>query len=79
MNVLIPKLRNDGSSVLWKPLNTEEYLIYKFKSGNTEKMLCFENKIGNWDENLKSYMLNFNGRVTLPSVKNFQLMDPSNG
>ena len=26
-----------------------------------------------WNESLGAYCLNFNGRVTLPSVKNFQL------
>ena len=35
-----------------------------------------QNKAPTWNEHLAAYCLNFNGRVTLASVKNFQLVEP---
>lgn len=34
------------------------------------------NKPPRWNEHIGAYVLNFNGRVTMASVKNFQLVDP---
>ena len=34
------------------------------------------NKPPLWNENVGAYVLNFYGRVTMASVKNFQLVDP---
>ena len=34
------------------------------------------NKPPRWNEQVGAYVLNFNGRVTMASVKNFQLVDP---
>jgi len=36
------------------------------------------NKYPTWNEKVKAFVLNFNGRVSKPSVKNFQLEDPEN-
>ncbi|KAJ1616349.1 hypothetical protein T492DRAFT_606297, partial [Pavlovales sp. CCMP2436] len=33
------------------------------------------NKSPEWNDVANAYVLNFNGRVTLPSVKNFQIVD----
>jgi hypothetical protein len=40
------------------------------------KHLIFTNKEPFYNTDTKSYSLNFNGRVTVPSVKNFQLVHP---
>lgn len=37
------------------------------------------NKPPKWSEKSKAFVLNFNGRVDKPSVKNFQLVDEVNG
>jgi tubby and related proteins len=37
-------------------------------------MVVLHNKPPCWNEQLAAYCLNFNGRVTLASVKNFQLV-----
>ncbi|XP_057423376.1 tubby-like F-box protein 3 [Lotus japonicus] len=45
-----------------------------------EGMLVLKNKSPRWHEQLQCWCLNFNGRVTVASVKNFQLVaSPRNG
>jgi tubby and related proteins len=41
---------------------------------STENIIKLENKKPVWNAELRSYALNFNGRVTVPSVKNFQIV-----
>jgi tubby-related protein 1 len=49
-------------------------------SGQSEGMLVLSNKAPRWHEQLQCWCLNFNGRVTVASVKNFQLVAcPENG
>ncbi|KAM2001183.1 hypothetical protein ACFX16_008407 [Malus domestica] len=50
------------------------------ESGENEGMLVLRNKAPRWHEQLQCWCLNFNGRVTVASVKNFQLVaSPENG
>lgn len=37
------------------------------------------NKAPSWNEETQSYVLNFHGRVTQASVKNFQIVHPHDG
>jgi tubby-related protein 1 len=46
-------------------------------SGNMNGILKLHNKAPQWNEETQSYVLNFNGRVTLASVKNFQIVHPN--
>ncbi|XP_030506725.2 tubby-like F-box protein 3 [Cannabis sativa] len=49
-------------------------------SGQSEGLLVLRNKAPRWHEQLQCWCLNFNGRVTVASVKNFQLVaSPENG
>ncbi|XP_050203807.1 tubby-like F-box protein 3 isoform X2 [Mercurialis annua] len=43
-------------------------------SSNKDAMLVLRNKAPRWHEQLQCWCLNFNGRVTVASVKNFQLV-----
>jgi len=43
-----------------------------------ENLLYFGNKPPKWNDGVQAFVLNFNGRVDRPSVKNFQLVDESN-
>ncbi len=54
-------------------------MIARFKTGNRDNMLYLINKPPTWNVALEAYVLNFSGRVTMPSVKNFQLIDPTEG
>ncbi|KAJ7977497.1 Tubby-like F-box protein [Quillaja saponaria] len=47
-------------------------------SAQSEAMLVLRNKSPRWHEQLQCWCLNFNGRVTVASVKNFQLVASSN-
>jgi tubby-related protein 1 len=42
--------------------------------GECEGLVVLRNKAPKWNEALNAYCLNFNGRVTEASVKNFQLV-----
>ncbi|XP_077240552.1 tubby-like F-box protein 3 [Tasmannia lanceolata] len=49
-------------------------------SGPKDGMLVLKNKAPRWHEQLQCWCLNFRGRVTVASVKNFQLVaSPENG
>lgn len=49
-------------------------------SGQKDGMVVLKNKAPRWHEQLQCWCLNFNGRVTVASVKNFQLVaSPENG
>lgn len=39
-----------------------------------DRLMCLKNKAPKWNDQLGAYCLNFNGRVTHASVKNFQLV-----
>ena len=41
-----------------------------------EMMMCLQNKLPVWNKQLQAYALNFGGRAKIPSVKNFQLINP---
>ncbi|ORX92615.1 hypothetical protein K493DRAFT_225229, partial [Basidiobolus meristosporus CBS 931.73] len=49
-------------------------LISQYKNCGAESVLALRNKSPQWNEDTMSYVLNFNGRVTLASVKNFQIV-----
>ncbi|CAA7388636.1 unnamed protein product [Spirodela intermedia] len=46
-------------------------------AGRGEELLVLENKAPRWHEQLQCWCLNFRGRVTVASVKNFQLVTSS--
>ena len=54
-------------------------IMADIKSQNTEKLLFLSNKPPRWNETTQSHCLNFGGRVTQPSIKNFQLIMDKNG
>lgn len=62
----------------WKPMNDEEHMLSQFYKGNGSRVICLLNKQPTWSCTANSYMLDFHGRVTLSSVKNFQLLYPNN-
>ena len=41
-----------------------------------DSMLWYVNKKPQWNEQVGAFVLNFGGRVTVASVKNFQLVSP---
>jgi len=72
MTVLLPSLSSDN-----KVTASEEGLIEKFCSGETGDISVLTNKKPVWSVEGQSYVLNFHGRVTRASVKNFQIVSES--
>eukprot|EP01063_Lacrimia_lanifica_P037221 TRINITY_DN757_c1_g3_i1.p1 TRINITY_DN757_c1_g3~~TRINITY_DN757_c1_g3_i1.p1 ORF type:complete len:388 (+),score=132.57 TRINITY_DN757_c1_g3_i1:85-1248(+) len=78
MIAIVPSVDASGKRVPWKPESTEdsESLISAYKEKERESdMMILENKRPTWDEKLRAFVLDFKGRVTVASVKNFQLVE----
>jgi len=48
-------------------------LLESYRERRTEGMVVLESKDAEWDKSLNSYVLNYHGRASQASVKNFQL------
>lgn len=81
MQVCINRVSEHGECVKrWQPAVKDEEMIECFKAKNEtarKHLLIYENRQPKWNEDIGSYVLNFDKRVSLASVKNFQLIDPS--
>jgi hypothetical protein len=53
-------------------------LLSKIKSQSYTNTIQLRNKPPTWNPSINCYVLNFKGRVTMASVKNFQLVQPMN-
>ncbi|XP_075183363.1 tubby protein homolog [Anomaloglossus baeobatrachus] len=74
MAVIIPGMNQDCERVCIRPRNEHETLLARFQNGNMENISVLHNKAPSWNEETQSYVLNFHGRVTQASVKNFQII-----
>uniref|UniRef100_UPI0037E6FC47 tubby protein homolog n=1 Tax=Semicossyphus pulcher TaxID=241346 RepID=UPI0037E6FC47 len=78
MTVIIPGMLENDERVSIRPKNELETLLVRHANNNTEKLVTLVNKSPSWNEQTQSYVLNFHGRVTQASVKNFQIIHPDN-
>ncbi|XP_046710461.1 tubby protein homolog isoform X1 [Silurus meridionalis] len=78
MTVIIPGMRENDERVCIQPKCEPETLLTRFDNGNKENLVCLVNKSPTWNEQTQSYVLNFHGRVTQASVKNFQIVHSDN-
>ncbi|XP_041033561.1 tubby protein homolog [Carcharodon carcharias] len=74
MTVIIPGMNLDGERVCIRPKNEHETLLTRWQNKNMENIIELHNKAPVWNEDTQSYVLNFHGRVTQASVKNFQII-----
>ncbi|XP_063970122.1 tubby-related protein 3-like [Lytechinus pictus] len=74
MTVIIPGMSLDHMRVEHKPRNERESMLERFKRKDMENLLELHNKTPVWNDDTQSYVLNFHGRVTQASVKNFQIV-----
>ena len=51
-------------------------ILSKMKALDNSSLIYMINKPPRWNDQVGAYVLNFNGRVTMASVKNFQLVQP---
>ncbi|XP_047465039.1 tubby protein homolog isoform X2 [Mugil cephalus] len=78
MTVVIPGMLENDERVSIRPKNDQETLLGCYANNNTDKLVTLVNKSPSWNEQTQSYVLNFHGRVTQASVKNFQIIHPDN-
>ncbi len=74
MTAAIPAIDAVGRS-RYKPANADDSLLARLREQrHLGELLVLHNKPPKWNEQLNAYCLNFSGRVTEASVKNFQLV-----
>ncbi|CAG5908399.1 unnamed protein product [Menidia menidia] len=78
MTVIIPGMLENDERVSIRPKEESETLLTRHATGKTDKLVTLVNKSPSWNEQTQSYVLNFHGRVTQASVKNFQIIHPDN-
>ena len=77
MRVVIPVVdERTNRRVVFQPRTDSERITQKFKERDLDQLFYMINKPPRWNEQVGAYVLNFNGRVTMASVKNFQLINP---
>ncbi|XP_075045669.1 tubby protein homolog [Mixophyes fleayi] len=75
MNVIIPGMNQDSERLCIQPLDERDTLLSRYQNGNMEDIINLQNKAPSWSEETQSHVLNFHGRVTQASVKNFQIIN----
>ncbi|XP_031416987.1 tubby-related protein 3 isoform X2 [Clupea harengus] len=78
MTAIIPGMKDNDERVCIQPKSELETLLTRHENGNMENLVTLNNKSPTWNEQTQSYVLNFHGRVTQASVKNFQIIHPDN-
>lgn len=83
MRVVIPDVDENGvSSKVVRPMSRQDRLVTRLQTGDLKDLMRFSNREPVFREDLGAYCLDFGGRVSMASVKNFQLInteDPSMG
>uniref|UniRef100_A0A8C0GSU7 Tubby-like protein n=1 Tax=Chelonoidis abingdonii TaxID=106734 RepID=A0A8C0GSU7_CHEAB len=74
MSVIIPGMNMNHKRIPIRPRSEHESLLSKWQNKNLENLIELHNKAPVWNDDTQSYVLNFHGRVTQASVKNFQIV-----
>nr|XP_056711878.1 tubby-related protein 3 [Euleptes europaea] len=74
MSVIIPGMNLNHQRIPIRPRNELESLLSKWQNKSLDNLIELHNKAPVWNDDTQSYVLNFHGRVTQASVKNFQIV-----
>ncbi|KAF9941940.1 hypothetical protein BGZ67_003511 [Mortierella alpina] len=74
MTILMNTMTSEGHMVERRPTQVKDTLIGRMTAGDTTDLLVLRNKSPQWNDDTNSFVLNFGGRVSLASVKNFQIV-----
>ncbi|XP_036373861.1 tubby-related protein 3 isoform X4 [Megalops cyprinoides] len=74
MTVIIPGMNMNFERVPVRPTSEQESLLTKWQNHSLDNLIELHNKAPVWNDDTQSYVLNFHGRVTQASVKNFQIV-----
>jgi len=74
MKVMVPNVDEHGNRIELRPTTMEDTMLERYKAAkHDDDIQILRNKQPKWNDQVGAYVLNFNGRVTRASVKNFQL------
>ncbi|XP_047385091.1 tubby-related protein 2 [Sciurus carolinensis] len=76
MTVVIPGTDSQGQRISIQPQKEQESLLNRLQRGSSQGLVLLQNKPPSWSDESGAYVLNFHGRVTRASVKNFQIVHP---
>uniref|UniRef100_A0A8C9JVB7 TUB like protein 2 n=1 Tax=Panthera tigris altaica TaxID=74533 RepID=A0A8C9JVB7_PANTA len=76
MTVIIPGIDDQNQRLRVQPQNEQESLLCRLQRGASQGLVLLQNKAPWWSYRSGAYVLNFHGRVTQASVKNFQIVHP---
>lgn len=66
----------NNNNAIWRPLSDKDSILHRYPlSPSSREFYSLTNKTPKWNESVGAYVLNFQGRVTQASVKNFQLVN----
>ncbi|XP_048879301.1 tubby-related protein 1-like [Brienomyrus brachyistius] len=74
MTVIIPGMNKDNERFPIRPRRENDGLLTRYQNRNMENLIELHNKTPVWNEETASHVLNFAGRVTQASIKNFQIV-----
>ncbi|TNN76425.1 Tubby-related protein 1 [Liparis tanakae] len=74
MSIIIPGMDKDNDRVPLRPRNECDGLLIRHQNRRMENLIELHNKTPVWNDESASHVLNFNGRVTQASIKNFQIV-----
>ena len=76
MHVLLPRVHENGDREEVRPTGDEEEGLRTIQEepSTRHRTMLLHNKPPKWNDRVAAFVLNFNGRVTMASVKNFQLV-----
>ncbi|KPP71141.1 hypothetical protein Z043_109972 [Scleropages formosus] len=74
MTVIIPGMDEDNERVPIRARNDNDGLLMRYQNRQMDNLIELHNKTPVWNDETASYVLNFSGRVTQASVKNFQIV-----
>ncbi|CAM4682421.1 unnamed protein product [Leuciscus chuanchicus] len=74
MTVIIPGMDDDNERVPICPRTDNDNILVRYQNRQMDNLIELHNKTPVWNDDTASYVLNFSGRVTQASVKNFQIV-----
>ncbi|XP_028397001.1 tubby-related protein 3-like isoform X2 [Dendronephthya gigantea] len=74
MTIIIPSMGVDYKRIPVQPKMESETILERHRRRMLDNLLELHNKTPVWNDDTQSYVLNFHGRVTQASVKNFQVI-----
>ncbi|KAK7131918.1 hypothetical protein R3I93_018474 [Phoxinus phoxinus] len=74
MTVIIPGMDDDNERVPIRPRTDNDNILVRYQNRQMDNLIELHNKTPVWNDDTASYVLNFSGRVTQASVKNFQIV-----